>query len=66
MLNETEKILINESVKMRQMLTGSKYNEDGLVRIYLSTPVSDYFRHDAALGGYVPHKRKLRKRNFFD
>ncbi len=57
--------IVAVSIEMRECLTGSKYGLDELRRIYIATPVSDYFRQDASLGGYVPHKRRLHKKNFF-
>jgi hypothetical protein len=60
-----ESILVNEAVKMRRSLTKSRYGISELMLIYLDTPVSDYFKQDASLGGYVPHKRRLRKKNYF-
>lgn len=57
--------IVNEAVKMRQYLTRSDFDIDELMRLYLATPVSDYFKQDASLGGYVPHKRRLRKKNYF-
>lgn len=65
MVNVMESRLVNEAVKMRQYLTQSSYGMDELMRIYIRTPVSDYFKQDASLGGYVSHKRRLRKRNYF-
>lgn len=56
--------LVSESVRMRQQLTESGFGINELMRIYLATPVSDYFVQDASMGGYVPHKRRLQKRNF--
>lgn len=60
-----ESKIVSEAVKMRQCLTKSNFGVNELMRLYLATPVSDYFKQDASLGGYVPHKRSLRKRNYF-
>ena len=57
--------LVNEAVKMRQNLTKSNFDINEIMKIYLDTPVSDYFKQDASLGGYVTHKRRLKKRNYF-
>lgn len=65
MKNVAESKIVIEAVKMRQCLTKSGFGMDELMQLYLSTPVSDYFKQDASLGGYVPHKRRLRKRNYF-
>lgn len=65
MKNVDESKIVIEAVKMRQCLTKSGFGMDELMQLYLSTPVSDYFKQDASLGGYVPHKRRLRKRNYF-
>ena len=60
-----ESKLVNDAVKMRQNLTENSFGIDELMKIYIATPVSDYFKQDASLGGYVPHKRRLIKKNFF-
>ncbi len=65
MSNSYESQLVKEAVDMRKRLTGSLYNIDGILRIFTKTPVSDYIKQDAPLGGYVPHRRKRRKKNFF-
>lgn len=59
-----EKGIVDISIEMREYLTGSRFGLNELRRIYIATPISDYFRQDAALGGYVPHKKKLQKKNF--
>lgn len=61
----TESKIVSEAVRMRQCLTKSSFDMEEIMRIYLATSVSDYFRQDGALGGYVPHQRRLRKRNYF-
>lgn len=60
-----ESKLVNTAVEMRRTLTESYYGINDLMRLYVATPMFDYFKQDASLGGYVPHKRKLRKRNYF-
>lgn len=65
MKNNFESELVNVSIKLRGYLTESDFGLDELRRIYVATPVVDYFKQDASLGGYVPHKRKLQKKNFF-
>ena len=65
MRNDLKSEIVNASIEMRKYLTGSDFGLDELRRIYLTIPVADYFKQDASLGGYVPHKRRLRKKNFF-
>lgn len=57
--------IVSASIEMRKYLTGSNFGINELRRIYQATPVSAYFKQDASLWGYVPHKRKLYKKNFF-
>jgi hypothetical protein len=57
--------MVNASIEMRKYLTDSDFGLDELRRIYIARPVADYFKQDASLGGYVPHTRKLQKKNFF-
>ena len=54
--------MVDVAIKMRRFVTESGFGLQEIRRIYLNTPVSDYFKQDASLGGYVPHKRKLRKK----
>lgn len=65
MARKVEDGIVKVSMEMRECLTRSRFSLDELRRIYMAIPVSDYFRQDASLGGYVPHKRKLQKKNFF-
>lgn len=65
MENRVKSELVNVSMEMRRYLTGSNFGIEELRRIFIATPVVDYFKQDASLGGYVPHKRKLQKKNFF-
>ena len=62
---KAENGIVSVSMEMRECLTQSQFSLDELRLIYIATPVSDYFRQDASLGGYVPHVRKLQKKNFF-
>lgn len=65
MSSKVENGIVRVSMEMRECLTQSKFSLDELRLIYIATPVSDYFRQDTSLGGYVPHGRKLQKKNFF-
>lgn len=65
MRNDFQSEIVNVSIEMRRYLTESDFGLDELRRIFIATPVADYFKQDASLGGYVPHKRKLKKKNFF-
>lgn len=44
--NKSEKSLVETSVKMRQEFTGSPFGIEELMRLFLYTPVSDYFIKD--------------------
>lgn len=57
--------IVSKSVEMHQNLTESSYELAELRRIFAATSVADYFKHDSSLGGYVPHKRRLKKKNYF-
>ena len=39
----SESKLVTEAVKLRNELVGSNWDIDALMRIYLKTPVSEYF-----------------------
>lgn len=65
MKNSFKSELVDRSIEMRSYLTGSRFELNELRRLYIATPVADYFKQDASLGGYMPHKRKLQKKNFF-
>ena len=65
MSSKVENGIVRVSMEMRECLTQSKFSLDELRLIYIATPVSDYFRQDASWRGYVPHGRKLQKKNFF-
>lgn len=60
-----ESKLVNDAVELRQFFTKSNFGIDEIMMIYLNTPVSDYFVHDASLGGYVSHKRHFKRKNYF-
>ena len=64
MKNGFKSEIVNASMELRGYLTGSDFGLDELRRIYIATPVVDYFKQDASLGGYVPHKKKLQKKIF--
>lgn len=64
--------LLELAVKLRQEITDSNWDLNEIIQIYLQTPIVDFIKHDAALGGYVPHnhggyvshKNKRKKRQF--
>ncbi len=58
-------MIVDEVVNMCRTLTKSSFGINELMRIYMATPVSDCFSQDGSMGGYVPHKRRMRKRNYF-
>ena len=60
--SHNESKLVEEAVKLRQELTHSLFDIDGIMRIYLKTSVSDYFYFESPEKN---KKRKLRKHNFF-
>ncbi|MFI3213758.1 MAG: hypothetical protein R3Y24_10485 [Eubacteriales bacterium] len=60
-----ESKLVNTTIELRKHITGSRYGIEELQRIFICTSVVDYLKQDAALGGYVPHQKKLRKKNYF-
>lgn len=64
MSGKAENGIVRVSMEMRECLTQSQFSLDELRLIYIATPVSDYFRQDASLGGYVPHVRKLQRKIF--
>lgn len=65
MVVSSESKLISKALEMNQNLTNNSFDANEIMRIYLSTPISDYFIHDASMGGYVPHKRRLRRKHYF-
>ncbi len=65
MTEKKESGLTKNAVELRNILNKTNCNLTDIMRIYIYTPVSDYIKHDAALGGYIPHKKRLRKKNFF-
>lgn len=60
-----ENEILLDAVELRNSLNETRVDMKDLMKIYIRTPLSDYIKYDAILGGYIPHKRKLRKRNFF-
>jgi len=69
MNNEIISKALNDIVELRQLLTKNSFGIKELMRIYVATPLSDYFKQDAYLNGYVSHqrtpqKKHLKKRNY--
>ena len=67
-----ESSIVQSAVELRQFLSKSSYGIDEIIRIYMNTPVSDYFKYlnnfDSSDFGIVNNakpKRKLQKRNYF-
>ena len=68
-----EKIMtkpLEDAVELHRFITKAYFGMDELLMIYAATPLSDYLKHDAHLGGYVPHsktsgKKYLPKRGYF-
>lgn len=65
MKNNLESGMVDTAIELHDYLTKSEYELNELRRIYIATSVSDYFKNDTSVWGYVPHKRKLQKKNFF-
>lgn len=57
--------ILLDAVELRNILNETRVDMKDLMKIYIGRPLSDYIKYDAILGGYIPHKRKLHKRNFF-
>lgn len=57
--------LVGEAVEMRNQLQGSNWKIGELMRLYIATPVSDYFVYPRDLYVSTKLKNKKRKRKFF-
>lgn len=56
---------VQKAVSLRNLMNGTHCTVTDIMKIYVGTPLADYITYDAPLGGYIPHKRKLRKKNYF-
>lgn len=54
---------LKDIVALRRFITKRSFGMDALMRIYAVTPLSDYLKSDAQLGGHVSHQRILEKRH---
>lgn len=57
--------LIERAVTFRNRMNETNCSVEDIMMIYIGTPVSDYIYNDAKMGGFVPHKKKMNKRNYF-
>ncbi len=57
--------LIKRSISFRNKMSETNCSVEDIMKIYIGTPISDYFYNDGKIGGFVPHERKLNKRNYF-
>lgn len=60
-----ESSLIERAVTFRNRMIGTNCSVEDIMMIYIGTPVSDYIYNDAKMGGFVPHKKKMNRRNYF-
>lgn len=60
-----ESSLIERAVTFRNRMNGTNCGVEDIMMIYIGTPVSDYIYNDAKMGGFVPHKKKMNRRNYF-
>lgn len=65
MVDEGIKKMIDATVNMRCHITGSDLDEQEILQLFLRLDVSDHFRFDKGMGGYVPHQKKLHRRMFY-
>lgn len=60
-----ESSLIERAVTFRNRMNGTNCSVEDIMMIFIGTPVSDYLYNDAKMGGFVPHKKKMNRRNYF-
>ena len=60
-----ENEMVKSAVAFRNRMNKTNCSVEDIMRIYIGTPVSDYICNDGNVGGFVPHQRKLNKRNYF-
>ena len=60
-----DKGLIEKGITFRNRMNGTNCSVEDIMKIYIGTPVSDYLYNDAKMGGFVPHKKKINRRNYF-
>lgn len=60
-----DKGLIERAITFRNRMNGTNCSVEDIMKIYIGTPVSDYLYNDAKMGGFVPHKKKINRRNYF-
>lgn len=70
MENRIVKKALSDAVGLCNFFTKSYFEMDEWMRIYAATPMKDYFKQDAHLGGHVSHqtnpkKKHLQKRYYF-
>lgn len=57
--------MVSNAIDMHRILTKNNFGIDELMRIYIATPLSDHFKQNASMGGYVPHRKRTRKIKYF-
>lgn len=60
-----ESEMVQNAVAFRNRMNKTNCSIEDIMRIYIDIPVSDYICNDGKIGGFFPHKRKLKKRNYF-
>lgn len=65
MMHEKNMSLVENAINLRNSLNQTNCKITDIMRIYINTPVSDHIKYDAELGGYIPHKKKLPKKNYY-
>lgn len=60
-----ESSLIERAVTFRNRMNGTNCSVEDIMMIFIGTPVSDYIYNDAKMGGFVPNKKKMNRRNYF-
>lgn len=65
MNNRKQSELLNQTVNMRQALTGRNLNGEEILGLFQRIRISDNFVYDGRLGGFVKHGRRRIKRKFF-
>lgn len=65
MVKMKESEMVKQGVAFRNRMSDTNCSLEDIIRIYIGRPVSDYFHNDSEIGGFVPHRKKMNRKNYF-
>ena len=65
MVGLREPDIVKVGVAFRNRMNKTNCSLEDIMRIYIGKPVADYFRNDSQICGFVPHRKKLKRKKYF-